>query len=700
MADPTALDTALLPAEDVRPLLGKKKATDIVKLSPEREGEVVSFLQDLLTRARSSRSQYVTDGGYIDTWHALYEQQVRDESERPFEGAADLTTYIVTEKVDALAARLVQVIFHADPVCAAESWGRLEPNRQARVEAFHQWQADEEKVKLWVAKAVKMSLIEGTGVLAVDERPVLQKIKRTARVLLQQDEHGAPLLDEQLNPQPEMDADGRYVEDTGAPEHQNLPKADAIITEEKPVGSGPQYRIISLKDFFILPSHAKDVQDVFGFVERFWVRAQDLKAMVRAGEYDAKAVEKISPESSERETTSAELRQHITAETDNGDTAEKELYRFHLNYDIDGDGKPEWCICTFSERHGVLLRAKFDTLNQSRYVLFQPMPNPESAYGFSFVGHKLWTVADEHTAVRNMIADRSALATNMPIKRLSTSLWDPDDEPFGIGSVMTVRDMNDVQPFVVNDVPQSAQFMLSHVEGAAERLSGTNDASGVGVLSDERRTATEVQTAAQASYVRVSESMDYLRESIAQLWDLRHELWKRALRDRLNGIEAPSWVMRDLETRGVEVPTDGPLAFTSADLEGRWRFIPKGSVETADEGAQRRDFAEFLSQALPAMMKVFPPLQALGQNPATAKPFMERALKLYRVPDAANLVKAMFSPPPQAAPPAGPAGPSATPPGMPPELTAMLGRTGPAPQPAPPLPMPTNAAPVLPGQPQ
>lgn len=690
--------------------MSKPKNPAKVKLTTERLQKLEQFLSDQLNRALSARGAYIQDGGYLDTWHALYEQQARPESERPFEGAADLVTYIVTEKVDALCARLVSIIFNMDPICVAEPWGNADPTRTARVEAFMQWQAEEEKLKTWVSKAIKMSLIEQSGILAIDERPTLEKIVRSAEVKIQTTEDGMPVIDAETGEYaPAMNEDGTYAEFEGA-DDPDQPRIKALITETKPVGFGPQYRIVGLKNFLFLPAHAEDIGDVFGFAERIWMRVQDIRQMVDAGLYDADTLDRIGGDAAERMTGSTEQRKGITAEQDNGDYAEKELWKLHLQYDIDEDGIPEWLMLTYSITHNALVKCDYDTLNQVRYVPFTPLLDPENVYGQSFVGHKLWTIADEHTALRNMIADRNALVTNAPMKRLTTSTYDADDQPWGIGAILDVRDMNDLQPIQVPDVPASGPFLLNHTEQAAERLSGMNDAAVGGVLNSESRTATEVTTAAQASYVRISEMMNHLRDSISTLYDLRLQLWKRALEARKDGIAAPSSVMRDLESRGVEVPTNGPLKFMADDLSGPWRFKPRGSVETADEGAMRGDFNAFLAQVLPTLVQAFPSLAPVMQSPEFAKSMLGQSLRLYRVQDSAAIMKAIVPQalPPQPGPGAPQGQPGATPAGLPADITAMLsgmgGQGAPVPpqQPVPVVPQqaPPPQAPIIPGQPQ
>ena len=66
---------------------------------------------------------------------------------------------------------------------------------------------------------------------------------------------------------------------------------------------------------------------------------------------------------------------------------------------------------------------------------------------------------------------------NVPMKVLAGALWDPNVEPFGAKSVITVRDMNEVQPFTLPDVTGTAIERIQMAERASERLAGITDAA-------------------------------------------------------------------------------------------------------------------------------------------------------------------------------------------------------------------------------
>lgn len=55
----------------------------------------------------------------VDYWHQLYEQARTRGKRAPWPDAADLTSYLPSEKVDALHARILRTI-SSEPVCTVE----------------------------------------------------------------------------------------------------------------------------------------------------------------------------------------------------------------------------------------------------------------------------------------------------------------------------------------------------------------------------------------------------------------------------------------------------------------------------------------------------------------------------------------------------------------------------------------------------
>jgi hypothetical protein len=126
----------------------KSKAFD-VSLSKEKRDDFALWLTEQINNAISARSVPLPE---VEYWWTIYEQgRTRSNASMPWQDAADLTSYLGTEKVDALRARIMRTIM-VDPIWTVEGWG--ESSRKAPfVEDFHQWQAESEGLQAFLARA-------------------------------------------------------------------------------------------------------------------------------------------------------------------------------------------------------------------------------------------------------------------------------------------------------------------------------------------------------------------------------------------------------------------------------------------------------------------------------------------------------------------------------------------------------------------
>src|SRR5690348_15197811 len=151
-----------------------------------------------------------------------------------------------------------------------------------------------------------------------------------------------------------------------------------------------------------------------------------------------------------------------------------------------------------------------------------------------------------------MRADREAMIVQAPIKRLTGALWDPLEQPFGPSAVIDVRDMREVEPFQIADLPASIIQWEQTCERTAERLMGVNDIAS-GQTLQETKTLGEVQMATEQSFVRMDLVIRRFQEAMEDLFQIRHAIRKRMLQEQPEGIEAPQSVMTGLEARGAAV---------------------------------------------------------------------------------------------------------------------------------------------------
>jgi hypothetical protein len=683
--------TELGPPAGENPELQRARETAFdVKFKPGQQDALVHFLHDEITRAVAARSSIIDPGGDLDYWHWLYAQGKRNVKDAPFPGAADLSTWLITEKIDAMRSRFVKTIF-VEPVWTVEGWGKA-AERAPMVEEFHQWKVEDERLQSWLQRVFDLALIEGTGVLECAERTDLRKQRKVRSLQPERNPFGALRLSPDAQPLPALDPRGQFL-DVDNPDEQG--GMDAVVDEIVPVRRGPNYRVVSLRDFLILPGHAQDDSEVWGYAKRFWRRLTELEQRVGEHVYDKDAVAQLA-QVSDREASPLPSPVAMTgqqiATQDHRRTIEKELWELQMVADLDDDGIDEWYIVTFSAVHRVILRCKLDDLGMPRYHLFRPYPNPLSVYGRSHV-EKLASLGEEHAGVRNAIADRSNFVNNAPLKRLASSSWDPDEEPWGPGAIITVNDPNDVAPMQLPDVPNSMMSREGSIIQAGERLSGLNDVS-LGATPDASRTLGEVQMVTEQSFVRIEESIRNMQETLENLFKCRHELWRRAADEA--PMEPSTRFIMDLAARGIDLPEGG---ITSGVLAGQFHGKPRGSVESADRNKQRGNFNGFMA-VIGGFAQMNPGLQQTLSSPDVLVPLFEQALRLFDVPNRSQFMRAMrtwqvqdaqqkqmaaMAPPappgmPPGGPQAGPAGPGGPPPpGGPPQ-----GAQGPPPPGPPP----------------
>lgn len=626
-----------------------------VSLSSQRREEFTTWLARELDNALAVRT---ASEGEVAYWHTLYEQgRTRSAQNAPWPDAADLTSAIGTEKVDTLEAAITDTIF-TDPIWIVDGWGES-AKKAPFVEEFHQWQAEAEGFQAAVERAIHLALIEPRGTLEVYEDRIRRPVRRIIHAAVELAPDGSVLLNERLEPQLKRDEQGKFIEVT---DQQTTPTADIVIDDYEIVANGPRHRVIPYRDFLILPGHARHRSEIWGYAKRFSLRVDQLAERVRQGIYDGTAVKALGTDD-EQPALSGVSGLPLEVPDKQDQLAEKELWEVTLLTDLDGT-ELRWYVATVHRDRRVLLRLQYDDIGRPRYFSFVPFPRPDSVDGYSFIGHKLITIIEEDTAWRNMLADRAALQIQAPLKRLTGALWDPDEEPIGPKAVITVRDMNEVQPLQIPDYTSPAIERLRDIERKAEKVAGVTDiAAGVHPQAD--RTLGETQLVTRQSYVRMAKAIRNIQETLEEIGQIRHLMWKRALAELGDrGLQAPSQMLRGLELRGIDVTEFiSDRRVTVELLEGAFRFKPSGSVETADRNRLRFDFSQSL-QALAALSRANPMIAAILQAPPAAKALLEQWARLFNIPDKraflgpeamAAMAKAIAVPAPISAMPGTPA---------------------------------------------
>lgn len=574
----------------------------------------------------------------VETYHQWYEQ-ARMRPRPPWPDAADLTSYLASEKVDSLQARILRTIW-TDPMWIVEGWGEAS-NRAAFVEEFHQWKAEEERLQGVLDRLVLMALIEPRGLLEVAEGTEMRTVRQRMRAAPMRDPVTGGLVYRDGSLQPAQDETGAY-----RPTQGDEPSVEVTQDVQQRVRTGPVYRILPYRDSLILPGHARDTEQIWGYGKRFWRRIGDLERQAEAGLYDIEAIRRLGRTSDQETTPALDRAQHAVA-SEEDTTAEKELWELLVLLDLDRlfEGRPgmtggrrradrrgeRWYLATIHDRTTQLLRFQHDDLERSRFVRMVLFPRPDRVTeGYSFVGHKLGTILAEHTAWRNMAADRAAMQAQAPIKRLAGALWDPDEQPWGPRAILDVRDHREIEPIAVPDVTAPVFSHIAMLERQAERVAGINDIAA-GQVSSESRTLGEINMATEQSFIRMDLIRQRCQEALEDLAQIRHAIYERAVAEQPEGIEVPASMLTGLEGRGVSIDTALPdRRITAALLRGPFRFKPRGSVETADPTRQQQVFVQFM-QFMPMLLQAFPFLQTSLQSPQAARAMMRQALRVFRV---------------------------------------------------------------------
>lgn len=611
---------------------GRNSEAYDVDLTPAQLDQLGDELSTELDDALSARSSIIDEGGIIDYLDWYYEQGRSAPQDRPFPGAADLQSYFITENVDTMQAQLARAVMGVKPFCFVEGTGDS-VQKAPFVEAFIDWKIPKTTLPEELDRALQGALIEDCYILEVRERIETRRMVEKMDVAIEQAPEGGAIFGTDLKPKMRMDAQGEPVAALAGE-----PAVSVERTYTKTRHLGPGYEAISMKDFIFLPGHARNQEQVWGYAYRFWDRIPTITERGEDGIYDAEAIKKLG-DNTDRDSEQAPKTVDTIA-SQQGPSVEKELFQVSLKRDLDGDGREEWYLATISRRHRVLLRLKLDKfvmkVGLPRCVPIVLFPRRNSVYGYSYAADKLLTLAEEHTSLRNMKADRGALATQKPFKVRQGALWNADTHPFGIGRTIPVRSMDEVEELEISDVPNGIVEQEHSLIQAKERVGMLSD-SAVGVLANEKRTLGENKMAATGSSTRVGVVVGRLHRALRHILVLTHAMFVEQLESDQKGMAAPQSIIDGLEGRGLTLP-DG--RFTAEQLKGDFNFEPYGSVEGADPN-RRRELFNYSTQALGGIMGMFPVLASVAQSPDAAKAILEEWLRVNEVRDRQPFLNAL-----------------------------------------------------------
>jgi hypothetical protein len=610
-----------------------------VPISKEQRTTLGNWLGNEIRNADMARQANSLE---VEYWRSLYEQaRTRASHDLPWPDAADLTSYIPCEKVDAIHARMMRTVY-VTPMFTVEGYG-ASAQKAPFVEEFHQWKVEEERFQSVCDRVILTALVEPRCLLEIYESTARRPVRKQMEVKPETTDQGGVVFTEQGQPDIRPDPNtGEY-----AAASPNEIGVTTVVDSRDVIRTGPQYRVLGYNDSLILPGHATHRDEIWGYGKKIYKRKIDL---LHASEGDVPVYDKESVASltdvGERQPNASLMRanQNVAPQQDR-ETAEKELWELLLLIDLNDlleqhhqDPIPDkaydeqrWYVITIHLLTNTVIRVAHDDFQRSRYVPFILFPRSDRATeGYSLVGHKLLTVTEEHTAYRNMAADRSSMAVNAPIKKVSGALWDEDEQPWGPKAVITVRDHREIEQQQITDVPNSVYQNIAYCDRTAERLAGVNDIAS-GQVAQQDRTLGEVQMATEQSFVRMDLITRRFQEALEDVGQIRHEIWKRCVAEQPYGVDAPDSMMVGLEGRGVPIDRYLPgRKITAALLDGAFRFRPYGSVETANPAKRRQDLLGFIA-IIPRVMQMYPQLAQKLMTPQAANALLRLLLQAFSV---------------------------------------------------------------------
>ena len=306
-----------------------------------------------LTRELDDALAMRGDVGEAIKYRWAYYEQTRTRRSSPWPDAADLTSPYGTEFVDAILARVMDTIM-VDPLWIVEGWGES-AKKAPFVEEFHQRAQEQERLQGYLREVLLRALAaEPCGVLQISTGVDYQRVRKPMRAKVETNELGGVVIDAKGQPVLVRDEAGKLVE---AGEGEAAAEID--IDEMQPVRTGPVYDAVPYLDYIRLPQHARAKSEIWGYAKRFWRRVPELEARAEKGIYGKEAVKALGGQD-ERAISDAGVEPMPThLVTQQGPTAQKELWEISLLADLDGQGA-RWYVLTLSREHRQILRCKVE----------------------------------------------------------------------------------------------------------------------------------------------------------------------------------------------------------------------------------------------------------------------------------------------------------------------------------------------------
>jgi len=484
-----------------------------------------------------------------------------------------ISFYVIETILPRLAAQLPSAV--VNPV------GPTDVNPAKTMEEVLHWAEDKSELYIEQIKAVKSSLLYGTGILKIGygekkgynivDEPIMQET--TTDVATGEDVDGAPIMQTvQTGVEPVLDEDGQ-------------PKTETVRTEYFTY-QGPIAEAVDIENFFPDPI-ASDIADARYVIHRVYRDRRHLEKMFKAGTYKRPPEDKW--ESYVTEFASLKRQSEIGAVGDSLPDRERDLFPLLELWTDD------FCVTVLGERgDGILLRAQRNPYahGEKPFVKIVDHIVPHEFWGIGEL-EPLEGIQDTLNAMWNARIDNVKLSLNKMFAVVMDYMVDPNDLVVRPGGVVRMREGLPLQqvfsPIDLGDVTSEAYTEVQELEREAEKASGVSPyqtgqdspaynrtATGVALISEQGNTrfSFKVSLAEHTGYKRlVRQYASILQQFIPEDLVIR-------LKDTPDMVDAPADPMTGMPMidpmtgmpQKVPDPTGGWQAITPDSIGGRFDF--------------------------------------------------------------------------------------------------------------------------------
>jgi hypothetical protein len=370
-------------------ILKKNKKNEVEPAIDKRidQGHLLEFLMESVQNSVDARQEWQSN---LEQWYHQYKGVVEPKN-FPWDNCSNLHIPISAIIVDTLTARMINPIFGIQPFVTArgtseyhpvvpESNGGNDAPRTKPPESDHEKAHDVEamldfvltkRVNIYpiVEAWIRESFIYGRGMIKILWRKDVRKYTR--KLNMEQVKTEVALFQKKVEDGVAGVDTLEYLDQmTFILQNNDWPKKPFVkIEREEVVYNNPDWVFIPVEDFIYHPRAISIEKSPF-CGHRFRDDYDNLLKMWDEGVYDN--VDQINTSISDSDTDGMSahgesllkdvqtLEEGYGAETiaSNDNLQEIELVEFHGKYDIDGDGRMEDIVATFSAKHRVLLAAR------------------------------------------------------------------------------------------------------------------------------------------------------------------------------------------------------------------------------------------------------------------------------------------------------------------------------------------------------